>query len=330
MLAVAVFVADTVTEHEIAVAVLYVAVVLIAVRVLRRREILLVGGVCVTLTLASYALTRGDPTTVTGIVNCLISVAAILATTYLCLKNQAADRALEHARTELAHMQRLTALGELTASIVHEVNQPVAGTVTNADAALQWLAADPPNIDEARQAIEAIVEDGKRTSETVSRVRALVRKAPPRWERLNLNEVIRQVIALTQTDLQRHRVVVLSNLAANLPPVRGDRVQLQQLVLNLILNGIEAMTAIEARPRQLVISTAVDGGNVVGSVRDAGAGFDSDQAGRLFEAFYTTKPQGTGMGLAICRSIVEAHGGRITGSPNPNGGATFRFSLPHG
>jgi signal transduction histidine kinase len=328
LIAAAIFIADTLTQLEIAVAVLYVAVILIAVRALERRGVLLVALACVALTILSYFLSREDLSPRSGFINCVISIAAILASTYLALKNQSAMTALHEAQTELAHANRVTAMGELTAAIVHEVNQPVAGVVANAEAAMCWLVAQPPDLEEARQALEGIVEDGKRTSEIVTRIRALGKKAAPHRELLDLNQVILEVIALTRAQLQRNDVTLLSQLSSDLPTVLGDRVQMQQVILNLILNAAEAMTAVD-RDRVLRITTKIqapDRALVV--VSDSGMGFAPDGVDRLFEAFYTTKSEGMGMGLSICRTIVEAHGGSIWASQNHGMGATLQFFVP--
>jgi signal transduction histidine kinase len=328
LIAAAVFVADTVTQLEIAVAVLYVAVILIAVRVFERQGVLIVALACVALTILSYFLSREDHSPKTGFINCAISIAAILASTYLALKNQTAITALHEAQTELAHANRVTAMGELTAAIVHEVNQPIAGVVANADAAMRWLVAQPPDLEEARQALESIVEDGQRTSDIVSRVRALARKVAPRRELLDINQVIRDVIALTRTQIQRNDVALLTLLAGDIAPVSGDRVQMQQVILNLILNAVEAMAS-TAGHRELRISTtnhAPDG--VLVAVTDSGPGLGMGDLDRLFAAFYTTKSEGMGMGLSICRTIVEAHGGRVWASRNAASGATLQFTLP--
>ena len=328
LIAAAIFVADTITQLEIAVAVLYVAVILIAVRVFERRGVLIVALACVALTILSYFLSREDLSPKSGPINCVISIAAILASTYLALKNQSAMTALHEAQTELAHANRVTAMGELTAAIVHEVNQPIAGVVASADAAMRWLVAQPPDLEEARQALESIVEDGKRTSEIVTRVRALAKKVAPRREALDINQVILDVIALTRTQIQRNDVVLLTQLSVEIGPILGDRVQMQQVILNLILNAVEAMAAI-AGHRELRISTkshAQDG--VLVAVADSGPGLGTGDLDRLFEAFYTTKSEGMGMGLSICRTIVEAHGGRIWASRNDASGATLQFVLP--
>jgi signal transduction histidine kinase len=227
---------------------------LIAVRVFERRGVLVVALACVALTILSYFLSREDLSPKSGFINCVISIAAILASTYLALKNQLAMTALHEAQTELAHANRVTAMGELTAAIVHEVNQPIAGVVANADAAMHWLVAQPPDLEEVRQALESIVEDGKGTSEIVTRVRALARKVAPRRESLDVNQVILDVIALPRTQIQRNDVALLTQLSADIGPVLGDRIQMQQVILNLILNAVEAMAAV-AGHRELRIST---------------------------------------------------------------------------
>lgn len=328
--AVVVFVLDTITELEIAVAVLYVAVVLLAVRILQKPGVLLISAGCIALTALSAFLSRhDDPSRSAGVVNCLISISAIAATTYLALKNQSAGIALQDARAELAHVNRLTTLGELTASVAHEVNQPIAGVVANADAALRWLASRPPKIEEARQALEGIVEDGKRTGEIVTRIRALFKKMPARRERLDINEIILEVVALTRSEVERNDIALHTQLSNDLPIISGDRIQLQQVILNLILNAVEAISAVGKGSRDLNIGTEKDDSKGVHvAVRDSGAGVESKSLESLFEPFYTTKPGGMGMGLSICRSIVAAHGGRVWASRNPGPGATFHFTLP--
>jgi len=328
LIAAAVFVADTLTRLEIAVAVLYVAVILIVVRVFARRGVLVVSAACISLTILSYFLSREDHSPRTGFINCVISIAAITASTYLALRNRSALTALYEAQSELAHANRVTAMGELTAAIVHEVNQPIAGVVANAEAAMRWLAAEPPNAEEARQALQGIVEDGKRTSEIVTRIRALGRKAASRREILDINQVILDVIALTRTLVQRHDVALLTQLSAAPAPVLADRIQVQQVILNLILNATEAMAAIDG-PRVLRIMTEIrnpDHVRVV--VSDSGTGLPAGELDLLFDAFYTTKSEGMGMGLSVCRTIVEAHDGGISASRNEGAGATFQFSLP--
>ncbi len=235
---------------------------------------------------------------------------------------------LREAQNELAHVSRVTTMGELAASIAHEVNQPLTGMVTNANASLRWLAGDSPNFAEAREALRRIVRDGIRAGDVISRMRALFKKAYAAKERLNINEVIEEVAMLTQSEVRRNKLALRLELAADLPFVIGDRVQLQQVVVNLILNAIEAMSAVEDRERDLVIRTRQDNGDEVRiAVQDSGVGFDPQSAERMFDAFQTTKPGGLGMGLSISRSIVESHGGRLWALSNDGPGATFQFTL---
>ena len=235
---------------------------------------------------------------------------------------------LREAQTELAHVSRVTTMGELAASIAHEVNQPLSGIITNANAGLRWLAGDSPNLAEAREAIRRIIRDGNRAGNVISRMRALFKKARTAKERLDINEAIEEVIMLTQSEVRRNRVTLRMELAADLPPVAGDRVQLQQVVVNLLLNAIEAMSTVEDRERDLVIRTQRGKGDEVRvSVRDSGIGFDPLSAERIFDAFHTTKPGGLGIGLSISRSIVESHGGRLWAVSNDGPGATFQFTL---
>jgi PAS domain S-box-containing protein len=239
-----------------------------------------------------------------------------------------AEEALQKTQVELAHVTRVTTMGELTSSITHEVNQPLAAVVTNGNAAVRWLAVDPPNLEEARECLRRIIRDGNRAGEVITRIRSLVRKSSPAKTRLDLNETIRQVLAIIDPEARRQRVLVRSELAADLPPVRGDRVQLQQVILNLMMNGIEAMKEVTDRPRELLIRSRPDEANqLLVAVQDSGIGLDQQSVERVFEAFYTTKTDGMGMGLSISRSIIEAHGGRLWASANSGNGATFQFTL---
>jgi PAS domain S-box-containing protein len=240
-----------------------------------------------------------------------------------------AEQELRHAQAELAHISRVTTLGELTASIAHEVNQPITGVVTNAEAALGWLGAEPPNLDQVREVLGQIVKDGMRAGDVIHRIRALTKKAPSRMARVDVNEAVLDVIALTRSELLRHGVSPETQLATGLPLIEGDRIQLQQVILNLILNAIEAMNGVDEGAREIRISTGREASNgVLVSVRDLGRGLEPHSVNRLFEAFYTTKPDGLGMGLAICRSIIEAHGGRLWATANELRGAVFQFTLP--
>ncbi len=239
------------------------------------------------------------------------------------------EEALDKARAQLTHVARVTSLGVLTASIAHELNQPLSGIITNANTCLRMLAADCPNIDGARETARRTIRDGNRASEVIVRLRALFTNREPTPELVDLNEATREVIALSASDLQRNRVILRQELADDLPRVVGDRVQLQQVILNLLLNASDAMSAIEDRPHQLLIKTARDGDDRLRVVvRDAGVGFDPETADRLFEAFYTTKSGGMGIGLSVSRSIIETHHGRIWAARNDGPGATFSFFIP--
>ncbi|QRM34255.1 AAA family ATPase [Microvirga sp. VF16] len=239
-----------------------------------------------------------------------------------------AEEVLQKAQAELAHVTRVTTMSALTSSIAHEVNQPLAAIVTNANAALRWLAHQPPNLDEARETAGRIVQDGHRAGAVIGRVRALLRKTATVKERLDLNDLIQDTVALVQGEVHRHRILLRTELSLNLPPVAGDRVQLQQVILNLVLNGLEAMKEGAERPRELLIRSRLDEtGAVLVAVHDTGVGLDPQHVERVFEAFYTTKPEGMGMGLAICRSIIEAHGGQLWASANEPRGAVFQFTL---
>jgi two-component system sensor kinase FixL len=448
-LAIGIFVIDTATPLDIAIAVLYAVVVLMAANYFQRRGVLLVSSVCLALTVLSY-LVQHRIAADTALVRFLMSVAAIGATTILALKNQSASmalrgqarlldlthdtifvrdmndvitywnrgaeelygwsrdeaigkvshqltktvfpapleeitaelfrtgrwegelvhtkrdgtrvtvssrwslqrderarpvatletnnditerheaqEALRRAQAELAHINRVMTLGELTASIAHEVNQPLAGIVTNGAACLRWLDRTPPELDEARGAVESMISDGMRASDVIQRIRALSKKTDLQKAPLDINRVIDDAIRLVQPELLDQFVSLRLELASALPPVVGDRIQLQQVLINLLMNGMEAMAAVTGRHRELVIrSHPHEGTHVLVQVQDAGIGIDPENANRLFSAFFTTKPNGMGMGLSICRSIIEAHGGRIWASPNAMTGATFQLTLP--
>jgi PAS domain S-box-containing protein len=240
-----------------------------------------------------------------------------------------AEEALRAMQAELAHVNRVTTMGQLSASIAHEVNQPIAATVTNAQAAQRWLRAQPPDLDEVRASLGRIVEDGKRAGNVISGIRALIHKVPSRKDWFDLNEAILEMLVLTRSEALRHGISLQTRLAPRLPMLQGDRTQLQQVILNLILNAIEAMGDLDDGARELWISTETEAaGGVLVTVRDSGPGLDLADVERVFQAFYTTKPKGMGMGLAICRSMVEAHGGRMWASANESGGAVFQFTLP--
>jgi signal transduction histidine kinase len=223
-------------------------------------------------------------------------------------------------------------MGQLTASIAHEVNQPIAAAVTSADAGLRWLGAQPPDLEEVRDSFDRIIKAGNRAGEVIGRIRALIKKVPERKSPLDINETILETIALTRSEMRRHHILLQTELGNGLPRVWGDRVQLQQVILNLIMNAIEAMSEVSDGSRQLLIGTRVDQPDgVIVAVRDSGPGLKPESLDHLFDPFYTTKPAGMGMGLSICRSIIEAHGGRTWAAANVPQGASFHFRLPaHG
>jgi two-component system, LuxR family, sensor kinase FixL len=236
---------------------------------------------------------------------------------------------LEQARAELVRVARVTTLGELTAAIAHEVNQPLTGLVSSGNACLRWLAGDVPNLKAARESVERMISAGSRAGEVIRRIRALVGKAPPLRDRLNINDAITEVIALIRGEIQRNRISLRTKLSTDVPLVLGDRIQLQQVILNLILNAMEAMSDVSPQPRELSVSSAKYGPNgALVSVRDSGTGLDGTVLDRLFEAFYTTKAHGMGIGLAVSRTIIQAHGGRLWAAPNVPQGAIFQFTLP--
>jgi PAS domain S-box-containing protein len=239
------------------------------------------------------------------------------------------EEALRAAQAELAHMARVTMMGEMAASVAHEVNQPLTAVVTNGDAGLRWLSQNPPNVAEARLAMKEMVRQGHRASEVISRIRALIKKGPPRIALVHINQLVEDALMLTRQQAAEHGVTLKIELAAELNPISGDSVQLQQVLVNLIMNAVEATTAKNNGLREVVLSsTRQETGEVVVAVRDSGIGIDPRHADQLFRPFFTTKATGLGMGLAISRSIIESHGGRLWATANERHGATFQFSLP--
>jgi C4-dicarboxylate-specific signal transduction histidine kinase len=235
---------------------------------------------------------------------------------------------LAQSRMELAHLNRLATAGELAASIAHEINQPLAAIAMNASTALNWLDIDPPNLPEARQAISRILKQANRANDIITGIRSMVAKSPPRTENVNMNDIIQDVLSLIGSELAKGRVTVRTELATDSPVVEGDRVQLQQVILNLLINAIEAMSHTSGRPRELVIRATKQDSRILVQVEDSGPGIDPAQADRMFQAFSTTKPQGLGMGLSISRSIIEAHGGHLSARSIDSRGAIFEVDLP--
>ncbi|MDB5108083.1 MAG: integral rane sensor hybrid histidine kinase [Candidatus Binatus sp.] len=260
---------------------------------------------------------------------------AELANANAALRNEIVERqhsqeALQSAQNEIAHVTRVTSMGELMASIAHEVNQPLAAIVTNGNACQRWLGAAIPNLEEARAAVARIISEGNRASNLIKEIRAFVKKSPPQKDLVEINDLVRETLSLVRRELARNQVALQTELAANLPALTADRVQLQQVLLNLVMNGIEAMSTIEGRSRELAITSALsqDPMGVLIAVRDSGSGLSQQSTDRLFETFFTTKADGMGMGLSISRSIVAAHGGRLWAAANVDHGATFQFTIP--
>ena len=244
-------------------------------------------------------------------------------------EREAAEEGLIRAQTEIARIARITTMGEFAASIAHELNQPLGSIVTNGDACLRWLAAKPPDLDEARQAVAAIIRDGTRAGSVLVRIRELLSRGERQREPLDINDVIRQVVALSEGELRRNEIALQTEMPEDLPPVVVDRVLLQQVVLNLIINAVEAMRVVSDRARVLRIRTQrLASGSIVVLVQDSGVGLDPKNSGRMFDAFYTTKPEGIGMGLTISHSIIEAHSGRLWAVANDGPGSTLCFALP--
>jgi PAS domain S-box-containing protein len=253
---------------------------------------------------------------------------SVLVTMMDITERKRAEEELQKTQAELAHVARVTTMGELTSSIAHEVNQPLAAIVTNGNACLRWLSNDPPNVEEARQTVTRMVKDGHRASEVVGRIRAFFRKTAPERVRVDINQLIEDVIAMVSSELRRNRVRVRTELPDDLPRVLCDQIQLQQVLLNLVINAIEAMSAVSGPRELLIMSRRDETGNVSVAVQDTGMGFDEQNAAQLFNAFFTTKSQGLGMGLSISRTTIEAYGGRLWATRNDAGGATFQFTLP--
>jgi C4-dicarboxylate-specific signal transduction histidine kinase len=264
-----------------------------------------------------------------GVALVALLATSLIITTLAAKVRRTADAELRQTRADLARFARVAVLGELTASIAHEVNQPLSGVVSSGNACLRWLASDPPNVEKAVQSATRIIRDANRASDVVQRVRSLVRNSPPEKDWVSLNDAILEIILLSRSDADAHRIAVRTALADGLPPVWADKVQVQQVFLNLLSNAIDALRTVGEGTRELIVTTASDtSSGVLTTLRDTGAGFEPGKLDQLFDAFYTTKSEGMGMGLAISRSIIEAHGGRLWATANQPRGAIFHFALP--
>ncbi len=261
-------------------------------------------------------------------------VATLLITGLMEIKRRVEEsrardqEALRQAQTDLAHVNRVTTMGELTASLAHEVNQPIAAAVTDANTCMRWLTRDHPDVEEARQAASRVIKDATRAAEIISRIRLLFKKGAPQQELVDVNEVIREMVVLLRNEASRYSISLRTELVADLPQVMGDRVQLQQVLMNLMNNGIDAMKDVAATRELALKSQRAGNGELMVSVSDTGVGLPPQQADQIFNAFFTTKVDGTGMGLRISRSIVESHGGRLWAANNSPRGASFHLTLP--
>lgn len=323
----AIFVADTLTNYEVAAAVLYAVVVLSAERALKSRALRALGIACIGMTVLSFVLTpRGHYHT--GLINMGLSAAAIAMVTWLVLRMQRARAAAQAAQARLERIARAQNLSGLTTSIAHEVNQPLAAIVTSGHAGQRWLAQDPPQIDKARQALQRMLGDAERAGSIIARVRSLTRGEPPQASRFDLNASVREIVALSQGRLDDEDIDLQLQLPPDLPAAWADPVQVQQVIGNLLLNALDAMPAAPQARREVHIGTAREGDALVFTIRDSGIGLAPEVQAHLFDAFWTTKPQGIGIGLSISRTIVEANGGLIWAEPGAGLGAVFRFSVP--
>lgn len=322
-----IFAADTATSYEVAAAVFYAVVIMTAASGLSRRALIVLTAICIAITVLSFGITpHGDYRA--GLINTGISIAAIVLTTYLILKMETATASAHDAQAQLMRITRVKSLEGLTTSIAHEVNQPLAAIVTSGNACQRWLAQDPPNLDKARQALDRILSDAGRASNIIARVRSLTRGEPPHTGEFEFNKAILEVVSLSQSEMEHNDILLMTNLSPDLPPAVADRVQVQQVVGNLMLNAIEAMASTATSRRSIRIASELKDGLILLSVYDRGVGLPAGVYEHLFEAFWTTKEEGIGVGLSISRAIIEANGGQIWAEPIKEGGAVFRFSVP--
>ncbi|WP_027017280.1 sensor histidine kinase [Comamonas composti] len=324
----AIFALDTLTEYAVAAAVFHTAIILVALRWFSPRTVIVITGICIVLTLASFALTPAGAYR-TGLINTCISILAIAITAYLGLKMVTAQNAAHAARTQLLRMTQATSVGQLTASIAHEVNQPLAAIVTSGNACQRWLAQQPPNLDKAGQALGRILADAQRASEVIVRMRGMARGDAPHKQAFDLNEAVREMLRLSQAELDKRSVLVEADLASGLAPAFWDRVQFLQVLGNLLLNAMDAMQDVPPQRRRIGVATQALGQQLVLTVSDAGHGLSPSAQSHLFDAFWSTKSQGMGLGLNICRHMAEANGGRIWATDREDGasGAVFHVTM---
>lgn len=323
-----IFIADTLTDYEIAVPVFYVAIIITVLRHVSRATTITLAFICTALIVVSYYLTPSGSHHA-GFLNAAIAIAIIGITTYLGLKLVAAETAAHEARAQLLRVTRVTSMGELTTSIAHEVNQPLAAIVTSANAAIRWIDQTPSNTDKAKRAIERVINDANRAGDIITRVRHMSKGEASLKRPMDLNRAVEDIVSLSKTELTNNHVFVSLSLADHLPLIHGDTVQIQQVIGNLVLNAIEAMAATEEDLRRIDIVTNLDTATneVRLDIADTGVGL-SNHADLLFESFWTTKPNGIGLGLSISRSIIEDHAGTIRATVNVPAGAVLHIRLP--
>ena len=324
----AIFALDTLNEYAVAAAVFHTAVILVAVRWFSPRLVIGVTALCIALTLASFALTPAGAYR-TGLIKTGISILAIVITAYLGLKMVAAQNAAHAAQTQLLRITQAISLGQVTASIAHEVNQPLAAIVTSGNACQRWLAQQPPNLEKAGQALERILGDARRASEVIARIRSMARGEGPSKQKFDLNEAVREMVNLSGADLNQRAIAMDLQLAPGLAPAWCDRVQFLQVLGNLLLNAMDAMQDTAAVQRRISVATQALGQQLVLTVTDAGEGLSLQAKSHLFDAFWTTKREGMGLGLNISRHMAEANGGRIWATDREDGrcGAVFHVSI---
>jgi len=323
----AIFSADTTTHYEVAAAVFYALVVLIAARVLRGRALLWLAAWCIGLSVFSFVLT-GHGDLQTGLVNLAISITAIIMVAWLVIKMEAARDAAYAAQAQLLRLARVKRLDGLTTAIAHEVNQPLAAIVTSGHACQRWLGQDPPKLAKAELALNRILADAARASQIVARVRSLSRGEPVQAVAFDFNAAVLEVLALSTDTLERHGIELALELAENLPAAFADPVQIGQVIGNLLLNAIEAMADKPDKTHMLRVGSILKADRMILTVADSGAGIAAEIQAHLFDAFWTTKPDGIGVGLSISRTMIEANGGQIWTESAPNGGAVFSISVP--
>lgn len=323
----AIFATDSSTSYEIAVSVFYAGVILTAAPIMSRKALIALSGACTAVTLLSFAITaHGDYRA--GLINMTISILSIFITAHLVLKMESARAAAHDAQARLLRIARVKSLEGLTTSIAHEVNQPLAAIVTSGNACQRWLGQAPPNVEKARQALQRILSDAARASDIITRIRSLTKGEPPQRQAFDLNQAAMEVVALSRNEMARAGIVLEVDFSLGLPLALADRVQLQQVMGNLVLNAIEATAPAPSDRRTITLASRCEHAMIVFSVCDSGTGFAEGVRDRVFEAFWTTKTQGIGVGLSISQTIIEANGGHIGARPNEDAGALFWFSVP--